>query len=239
MERALNLMNEHEADLGSFLANDERGKRIPEFLRLVASHLSHDRQQVMEELVSLTKNVEHIKTIVAMQQSYAGAAGVIELVSLAELVEDALRLNASSFVKYNIIIVRNFADIPEIRIEKPKLLQILVNLLTNAKDSLVESGSQERKLIVCIRVDADEKNSQQSRVVVEVIDNGVGIAKENLTRVFSHGFTTKRHGHGFGLHSSANAAKELGGSLVAQSEGLGQGATFTLDLPFRPVEVLA
>jgi signal transduction histidine kinase len=61
----------------------------------------------------------------------------------------------------------------------------------------------------------------------------VGIASENLTRVFHHGFTTKRGGHGFGLHSSANAAVEMGGRLSARSDGPGLGATFVLELPLE------
>jgi two-component system, NtrC family, sensor kinase len=233
--RALDLMTQHSEDLGTYLTQDERGKRIPGFLRMVASHLDRDHDIILDELHSLTKNVDHVKTIVAMQQSYAGAAGLIESVSMAELVDDAIRLNASSFDKYHIKVVREFADIPEVRIEKQKLLQILMNLMTNAKDALLESTSEDRCITVRIRVDEE---SAPPRMLIEVQDTGIGIPKENLTRVFSHGFTTKRHGHGFGLHSSANAAKELGGLLAAHSDGPGCGALFTLELPFKPVKVL-
>lgn len=233
--RALDLMNQHADDMSHFLTADERGKRVPGFLRLVATHMSRDHASILDELGSLTKNVDHIKTIVAMQQSYAGAAGLVESVSLAELVDDALRLNAPSFSKYHIDLIRDYGDIPEVRVEKQKLLQILMNLMTNAKDSLLESTSANRRLIVRIRVDERLPNA---RVRIEVLDNGIGIPRENLTRVFSHGFTTKRHGHGFGLHSSANAAKELGGTLTAYSEGPGRGALFTVELPFKPVKVL-
>ena len=63
------------------------------------------------------------------------------------------------------------------------------------------------------------------------MDNGIGIPPENLTRIFNHGFTTRKDGHGFGLHSGALAAKEMGGSLTVHSGGTGQGAAFTLELP--------
>jgi two-component system, NtrC family, sensor kinase len=235
LTRALDLMNQHSADLGTYLMQDERGKRLPGFLHLVSAHLNRDHAATLEELHSLTKNVDHVKTIVAMQQSYAGAAGLIESVSLAELVDDAIRLNASSFEKYHIKVVRDYADLPEVRIEKQKLLQVLMNLMTNAKDSLLECVSDEPRLTVRIRV---QEHPDPPKVLIEVEDTGVGIPKENLTRVFSHGFTTKRHGHGFGLHSSANAAKELGGMLTAHSDGAGRGATFIMELPFKPVEVL-
>ena len=235
LTRALDLMNQHAAELGKYLTQDERGRRVPGFLGLVATHMNRDHGVILEELDSLTKNVDHVKTIIGMQQSYAGAAGVIESVSLAELVDDALRLNASSFDKYHIELVRDYADMPNVRMEKQKLLQVLMNVMTNAKDALLESTSEDRRLTARIRID---RRSDEPRVMIEVLDNGVGIPKENLTRVFSHGFTTKRHGHGFGLHSSANAAKELGGTLTAHSDGPGRGALFIVNLPYRPVEVL-
>lgn len=233
--RALELVNRHESDLGSFLAQDEKGKLIPGFLRMLASRLNNDCELMKKELQSVTKNVDHIKTIVAMQQSYAGVAGLVETVSLEELIEDAIQMNVSSLQKYDIQLIRDYDDLPEVRLEKEKLLQILVNLVTNAKDALMESSSPERRLTVRIRAD---KPREGAMVRIEVRDNGVGIAKDDLTRIFSHGYTTKRHGHGFGLHSSAIAAKSLGGTLSARSDGRGRGAVFTLELPYNPVEVL-
>ena len=234
LERTLNLMEEHAADLGDFMTQHPQGKRIPGFLHLVAAHLGRERTTMSEELQHLTRNIDHIKTIVAMQQSYAGVAGLLEPVSLAQLLDDALKLNMSSLEKYGIELVRDYADLPEVQVEKQKLLQILVNLITNAKDALVEGRQAERRLTARIAL---RQREEDDRVVIEIVDNGAGIGQQNLTRVFSHGFTTKRHGHGFGLHSSANAAKELGGALSAQSEGPGRGATFTVEIPFCPIEV--
>jgi signal transduction histidine kinase len=70
--------------------------------------------------------------------------------------------------------------------------------------------------------------------MIRVEDNGIGIPPENLTRIFSHGFTTRPDGHGFGLHIGAINAREMGGSLSVASEGTGRGATFTLILPMSP-----
>jgi signal transduction histidine kinase len=70
-------------------------------------------------------------------------------------------------------------------------------------------------------------------VRISVTDNGVGIRPEHLTHIFEHGFTTRKDGHGFGLHSGAIAAKEMGGSLAVYSAGPDQGATFTLSLPLH------
>ena len=196
-----------------------------------------NRTVMMEELQSLTRHIDHIKTIVAMQQSYAGVAGVIEAVALPQLLDDAIKLNSASLAKYDIDVVREYEDLPEIRIDKQRVLQILVNLVTNAKDALIESGATTT-LPDGPHRGATGSGVDDTKLLIEVCDNGMGIAAENLVRIFSHGFTTKKHGHGFGLHSSANAAKELGGTLTARSDGRNRGAAFTLELPFEPVEVL-
>jgi C4-dicarboxylate-specific signal transduction histidine kinase len=109
---------------------------------------------------------------------------------------------------------------------------MLVNLVSNAKYALSSSDKEEKLLTIRIYKHSEE------RFRIEVADNGVGISEDNLTKIFSHGFTTKEHGHGFGLHSCALAAEEIGGSLTVHSDGVGKGATFTLELPFKPVEVM-
>jgi signal transduction histidine kinase len=117
--------------------------------------------------------------------------------------------------------------LPPINTDRHKVLQILLNLLRNAKDAVKASGNQERK----IRIQMLRVNDE--RVAIRVADNGIGIEPASLVRIFSHGFTTKRDGHGFGLHSGALAAKQLGGSLSVDSPGTGGGATFTLELPIN------
>ncbi len=235
LRRSVDLMNGHAADLGDFISRHPQGKQLPAFLELVSGHLSRERDAVLKELLSLTKNIDHIKTIVSMQQSYAGVAGAVESVSLAGLLDDALEINASSFGKHRIEVLRDYAEVPPVRVDRQKLLQILVNLVTNAKDSLAECDCPKRTLVARIRRDVQNGNPQ-NKVLIDIVDSGVGIAGDNLTRVFSHGFTTKRHGHGFGLHASAIAARELGGGLTVCSDGPGRGAAFTLELPLDPLK---
>ena len=112
--------------------------------------------------------------------------------------------------------------------EKQKVLQILVNLVKNAADALGENSKEPRGITLLTTLE------EGNRVKISVRDNGIGISQENLTRIFAHGFTTKKTGHGFGLHTGALAAKEMGGALIAQSDGHGTGATFILELPFAP-----
>jgi two-component system, NtrC family, sensor kinase len=234
--RAVDLLNGNAANLANFLTQGDKGNQLREFLRLVTAHLTQDRNLLLEEMQSLTKNVDHVKTIIAMQQSYARTGGVMEKVEIADLVDDALKLNASSFEKHKIELSREYADNPRTELDRQKVLQILVNLVRNARDALIESEGEKRQLTIRIGVERGKSGSEENQIVIAVIDNGVGIAQEDLKRIFSHGFTTKREGHGFGLHSSANAAKELGGTLTAASDGPNCGAVFTLRLPLRPLE---
>jgi C4-dicarboxylate-specific signal transduction histidine kinase len=175
--------------------------------------------------------MEHIKEIVAMQQSYAQRAGVVELQSIPLLVEDALRMYDGALGRHQVRIVRQFEDVPSVPVDKHKVLQILVNLISNAKHALTRSRPEDR--VLTLRV----SHCGQEGARIAVSDNGAGISSENLTRIFSHGFTTRQGGHGFGLHSAALAARDMGGALRAESAGPGRGATFTLDLPASPPNV--
>ncbi|HEY9509987.1 MAG TPA: PAS domain S-box protein [Verrucomicrobiae bacterium] len=222
------LLEEHRGRLAEFFTNDSRGQQIPDYLRALAEHLQGDQTLLLKELEQLLKHIDHIKQIVAMQQSYAKVAGVKEVISANQLVEDALHINAAALVRHDVHVEREFETTPPLSTEKHKVLQILVNLIRNAKYAMDDAKPHRKLLRLRIRTEDDQ-------VKIEVIDNGVGIPPENLTRIFGHGFTTRQNGHGFGLHSSAIAVKELGGSLEAHSDGSGNGAMFTLSLPLKPI----
>ena len=224
LARAVQMLREHEHDVGNFLTHDPKGKQIPPFLVAVSEQLTREQDTLGKEVQGLQTNIEHIKQIVAMQQNYAKVSGVHENLSIDELVEDALRMSSGSLSRHQVETVLDFAPVPLVLADRHKVLQILVNLISNAKQA-TESRLEGRRLTLRIGP------GTQDRVRLEVIDNGIGIPPETLTRIFNHGFTTKKSGHGFGLHSCANTAKELGGSLSVRSEGIGHGATFLLELP--------
>ena len=226
LQKAIAMLEEHADDPGTFLTQDEKGRRLPTYLRRLSDSLSDDRVFMQGEVGSLSEKVDHIKEIVQAQQSYAGRGGNLEMIDLSDAIELALRANDSSLGRHDIDIAREFDDVPAVKTDKHQLLQILVNLITNARNAIKEYDGDKRCITLRIAQDDDV-------VRIEVCDTGMGIAAENLDRIFSHGFTTRATGHGFGLHSSANAAKELEGSLTVYSDGPGQGATFTLTLPLR------
>jgi signal transduction histidine kinase len=221
------LLNENKTRLGELFTTDQRGQQIPDYLTALAEHLGGEQRTLLQELEQLLKHVDHIKQIVSMQQSYAKVAGVTETITAAQLVEDALHINAAALARHDVHVKREFEEAPPLQTERHKVLQILVNLIRNAKYALDEANRQDK--VMTLKVGTDGNGNAK----IQVIDNGVGIPSENLTRIFSHGFTTRRDGHGFGLHSSALAVRELGGSLQAHSDGMGTGATFTLLLPLE------
>jgi signal transduction histidine kinase len=226
LELVAGLMQEHGHNLAEFLTRDPKGVLIPGYLGLLAQRLKEDQTTILNELNSLRNNVEHIKTIVAMQQSYGKVGGVLESVSPVRLVEDALRINASILQRHQVRVINQYDPrlVPEINVDKHRVLQILVNLICNAVYACDESGRQDK----CVTL---QVAARDGRTRIAVVDNGVGIPPENLTRIFNHGFTTRKDGHGFGLHSGALAAREMGGDLRGESPGPGRGATFTLELP--------
>jgi signal transduction histidine kinase len=228
LARVAALLSEHAADLMTFLTGSQ-GRQLPVYLQELAADLIAERDAASAELAVLRGNVEHIKEIVAMQQSYARRGGVSEIVDIRTLVEDSLRMNEGAFSRHGVALVRDFQEVPLITVDKHKVLQILVNVIRNAKYACDESGSAEKRVTVRVR-------TITGAMLIAIIDTGVGIPPENLERIFSHGFTTRKGGHGFGLHSCALAAQDLGGSLRADSAGRGQGATFTLTLPLTQPE---
>jgi signal transduction histidine kinase len=229
LRRVTQLLDEHRHDLARYVSEDAQGRYLPDYLAALTSTLVEERRHSLVELELLRKNVDHIKDIVVMQQAYARVGGVEAAADLNELIEDSLRLNAGALDRRRVEPVRDFAWLGPLITDKHKVLQILVNLLRNANVACEESARADKRVTLRTR-------KRDNRVEISVIDNGVGIAPENLTHIFTHGFTTRPEGHGFGLHGAALAARDLGGSLSVTSEGVGRGATFTLELPFVPAE---
>ncbi len=224
LSRIAEMMKEPEGGLARFLSEDPRGRQIPAYLAALSVALEEERRAIFKESESLRERIDHIKEIVAMQQNYGCVFGVNETIPPERLMEDALKIFADSLARHGITVERRYEAVPPIAADKHKVLQILLNLINNAKYACIEAGEDKT---VTLRV----LGNGPGRVLMQVEDNGTGIPAANLTRIFRHGFTTRKSGHGFGLHSGALAARELNGSLSVCSDGPGSGATFTLELP--------
>ncbi|TVQ98823.1 MAG: hypothetical protein EA399_09085 [Desulfovibrionales bacterium] len=223
--RVAEMLARPEGGLARFLTADPRGQKIPAYLATLASALEDEQTEMSREAEALRSRIEHIKEIVSMQQTYGRISGVHEVLHPEQLLEDALKLNAEVLARQEITVRREYEPVPRISVDKHKVLQILLNLIANARNACLEGKKAEKTIVLGLDHPAPDK------VRLRVTDNGMGIAPENLTSIFQHGFTTRKDGHGFGLHSGALAARELGGSLAVHSDGPGLGATFSLELP--------
>jgi signal transduction histidine kinase len=224
--KAVRMMNEHATNLGQFITEDEKGKLLPRYFNELVDSIATEQGLLIEELAQLTKSIDHIKEIVTTQQTYAGAARLIEPLNVADLFEDALRMNSGALSRHQVTVTKDYQDIPMIMGDKHRLLLILINLISNAKAAM-SNVEPPREMTLGVRI------VDQTTLCVSVRDRGEGIAPENQARIFNHGFTTRKDGHGFGLHSCALAAVEMNGRLQVESDGPGQGALFTLEIPLE------
>jgi PAS domain S-box-containing protein len=225
LAKAAALLTDHNSNLGDYLTKDVNGQKLPGYLTKLGEFFVAENAELLNEVDQLSRNIEHIKEVVAMQQSYAKVSGVFENLPAHRLVEDAIAMNIGAFERHGVEVERQFSPVPLIRVDRHKVLQILINLIRNAKYALDDVERLDKRLVISISAPNDRF------VHIVVSDNGIGISAENLTRIFAHGFTTRKGGHGFGLHSGAIAARSMGGAITVASAGNGQGATFTLELP--------
>jgi NO-binding membrane sensor protein with MHYT domain/two-component sensor histidine kinase len=231
VQRVADLLSAQGEQLGQFLEADIRGRHTPSYLAQLGEHLNAENQHLQTEAEAIAAHVGHIRTIVAAQQAHARRGGVTEPVDIAELVDNAVAIHFAMTV--DVTIQRNYEPVPIVTLDRHKLLQILGNLLNNARHALKERTDAPRVLTLSVHARA------HGWFVIEIRDSGVGIAPDTLKRLFEFGFTTKKDGHGFGLHTSAILAQELGGHLAGYSDGTGCGAQFALRLPLQAVSEVA
>jgi PAS domain S-box-containing protein len=224
--KATRLLEEHMADLPAFLST-ERGRVLPPYLVEAAANLAASLEATQGDLVRIEKGTEHIRAIIMTQQSYARHRAPAEALLLSDVIADVLTMNETSFDRHHLRIVKRYEADPIVVSDRHRIMQILVNLLSNARQAFGEDRGIDPPPVVEISTHM----TADGKLALVVADNGVGISPENLARIFEHGFTTRKTGHGFGLHSSAQAARDLGGELSFTSDGLGKGTSFTLTLP--------
>lgn len=229
LEQLVAMIKSHEGDLCEFLTNDEKGKFVIPFLSGLSEQLEKDKRLQMSEIESLSDNIEHIKNIVSMQQSYTGSMGVIEKVSTNALLEDAVSINMPSLIKHKTKIIRDYKEDILISIDKHKAMQVLVNLVSNAGHAVADNAGDRE---VTVGVQKDNEN-----VMFYVEDNGIGMLPEDIERIFEFGFKKRPNGHGYGLHHSAIMAKELKGKINVSSGGIGKGARFELVIPIEEIRI--
>lgn len=227
LEKANTMVKDHMSDLGDFFTNDSKGKKLPDYFIKVGGIVRGEMATVLEETTTLREKVTMMKDVISTQQAYAHTGFFNEEFQIEPLIQDALKVQEASVRKWGVNVTTDIQAVPDIVGQKSKLLQVITNLIKNAKEAMLENDIHNKPKEMGVTVGLYKDKS----VFVCVKDNGCGIDQDNLDKIFNHGFTTKEAGHGFGLHASANAMTEMGGSLTAQSEGENLGATFTVSIP--------
>ncbi len=219
--RANVMLRENMDHIEDFICNDPKGKKLMQYYLKLEEGLLQEHGKIKKHVDRLNDKVEAIIDVISAQQTYAGTMALSEELNVIDIVEDAVMMQSASLQKHNIRVLKKSEEIPTILLQKVKLLHILINLIENAKDAMIDIDPNDRELVFDI-------SRSERAVFIKISDTGIGISPENLERIFSHGFTTKKSGHGFGLHSCANYMTEMGGRMWAESEGVGKGATFIL-----------
>lgn len=226
--QAAGMIQDNAGDLGRFFSEDAKGMRLPGFLDQLASSMRNDQEEIVSELGKLKSRIDHIRHIIDAQQDHGLSYIMAQDIDLRELIDQVIEINACSLDNHDIRTHVQFDGESQIRSDRHLLMQILVNLMSNAKRSLKISAQRHKQITITVE---EEDVAGSPGVCVSVIDNGVGIPPENLELIFQHGFTTREDGRGYGLHSAANAARSMGGNLTAHSDGPDLGAQFALTIP--------
>jgi DNA-binding LacI/PurR family transcriptional regulator/signal transduction histidine kinase len=228
LRRAVQLLLEHRDDLPGFFARDPRAALVPKYLERVAEELLRERARTGEEAQLLLAKVKLVRDTVAALQGLAreGNSPLLrERVDLGALAEAVLETQAPLLARLGVALETQLEGGLSLVTDRAKVVHVLVNLVKNAAEAMRDARVGGRILRLGIVA------AEGDRIRITVADSGEGIPPENLERIFSYGFTTKPDGHGFGLHTCALYARELGGALVGTSPGPGRGAAFTLELP--------
>lgn len=229
---AISLMTAHQNDLAQYLLQDPLGRQIPDYLKLLAEVWEAEYANAIKELEQLMLSMQHIKEIVARQQSLSGQGGLKVRMNLKDVLRDAISFLAVQLKESEIEVTLQVGDAVWWTGDRIKLTQIILNIVMNGQQAIMASVEKNiRKLQIQL------SQSHDHTLRIDFIDNGIGMTEATLNGLFSYGFTTKENGHGLGLHASAVAAHEMGGTLTAHSDGLYLGSTFSLTLPIDRTSV--
>lgn len=225
----MDMLKKHQSNLIEYFQNDEQGKLIPGYLMVLFAEIQQNKMILDNEVNDLQQHYHIIKDILSAEDDVTGPKSISAPVFLAEVMDSSIQtvMTADSMLIKQITLNKDYRYTSSIMTNKTNLMQVFVNLLKNAKESVMElKEDMPRKINISI---ARKKNLE--KVELRIMDNGIGILPEHLPKIFTFGFTTKQKGHGFGLHNCALIAKQLGGTLEVESDGFCKGAIFILTLP--------
>ncbi|MGV7228130.1 MAG: ATP-binding protein [Nitrospirales bacterium] len=230
--RIADMLEAHEDNVGWYLTQDPKGKKIPHFLGKLSKDLCHTHMNTLKELTSLNYFLEQLEYLLTAGQTPERAGGFKDTVHFAAVMDEAVVSHQGELDRMGIEVVREYHAVGEGILEVSRLSPILVNLIRNAINSMREVAEGVHRLVLHVLPCPD----RDGFVRLQIEDSGRGISSDCLTRVFLPQQPGSQPDFLPNLHMSALAAKDLGGCLRVWSDGLNQGAIFTLDLPVIHME---
>ena len=222
LSKIAQMIREHKAHIANFINDDPKGKLIPDYIIEVSEKWKEELNIHLKEAKIISDNIQNIKNLIKSQLSPEESSNAIERVDIKKLLDEILELKESELKSDKITVIRDY-DLPiECLVDKTRLNQVIVNILNNAIEATEANPNRE------IRIQLEKRDST---FLIHFIDNGIGLDLADLEKLFSYGFTTKKTGHGFGLHTSLKQIQDMGGEIKASSLGKTKGATFSIQLP--------
>ncbi|SHF66594.1 Two component regulator propeller [Fodinibius roseus] len=219
---ANNLLEKHMDQIEEFILETPKGKKLLSYYLKLEEPLRKEQKEILDQSRRLNKKIDLISDVITAQQNYAGSAMEADQMSLEEMIDDALSLQSATIERHKLTVRKEINSVDPIIAHRTQLIHILINIFKNAKEAIIKKAPPEKMISIKVW-------QQQDEVFLSVSDNGGGIKEENMDKIFTQGFTTKKSGHGFGLHSCANYMRSMGGQIKVESEE--EGATFTLIFP--------
>ncbi|MDH5694424.1 MAG: ATP-binding protein, partial [Gammaproteobacteria bacterium] len=227
VKKLRNFLEDEAQDVTVAIKNAEKGSLFIDYIKRLEEEISQERDEIGQELSALKQKLSMMKDIIRTQQNYMRVASFIENFAMIELLEDCVKIEGESLHSRGIILSVECDKHLRVSAVRSKVLQILTNIIKNAKDAVAANKYLNKNSVIHIVCSKQDDGN----ATIRITDNGVGIEKENLEAIFQYGYSDKENGHGFGLNVSVMTAREMGGNIIAYSEGPGRGATFVLTLP--------
>lgn len=219
------MIQENIGNLADFLTSDQRGQMLPDYLTKACDMMVKDLEELKTSAYSITNKIGLMRDIIETQQSLAKSEERLQNRPIPDLIEEALTIQSESLKRYQVKVKRAYKTEVKVTVPVARFLHVLINLFKNASEAMRTMPEDKRVL----RIEVTE--AKDERICMDIQDSGEGINAEELEQLFTHGFTTKEDGHGFGLHYCKKAIEEIGGSIAVSSEGKQCGATFSLCFP--------
>jgi signal transduction histidine kinase len=196
----------------------------PDYLQRLSVELESDQSELAELLQTLHDNVQHIHSVIRDQRQHTLKSIDTKRFSMQEIVDEAVGCCQAKLHQDKIAVEFSPDSDCVVESDRSLLLQIVINLIGNARNAMVESNCEDPVLQLSLR-------QKENTISLSVRDRGCGMSEETLAKVFNAHFTTRAAGTGLGLHFCAITLKRLGGNIKAHSDGPGKGSTFTIELP--------